>query len=247
MKKGTTTKKKVAALAAGAAATVPPSHTDSSDNESESLESASSISILKSLAAKFTKFEIKIDKMEAQLSAALADNKKLKAELVEKGKVIEEMQKSYSNLELKINSLEQYNRAWSVRVTNIPLTNEEEKSPLLLREKVYKLAFRPILEGAIEAGKIHNIPAASELLELAHVLPGKPGQHKPIIARFRDRILKTICLRLKKTYATRSTGQANGSGGGGTGSARDGTGRVVKGDGLHSPSTRTSPLSHTRK
>jgi hypothetical protein len=36
------------------------------------------------------------------------------------------------------------------------------------------------------------------------VLPGKPGANKPIITRFYNRVMRTLCLRLKKDLATRS-------------------------------------------
>jgi hypothetical protein len=91
--------------------------------------------------------------------------------------------------------------------------------------------FLPILTGAKAAGELANIPAASDLLEMVHVLPSKPGTHKPIIARFRDRTLRSTCLRLKKLYATRSstgsgrgTAMGGGAEGGGGGGARGGGG-----------------------
>jgi chaperonin cofactor prefoldin len=185
--------------------------TSSAENPEAAEVPEDTIAILKSLSAQFAIFSTKIDTLEAKLNESLAENAKLKSELKEKTKVIHDLQTSYASLEAKLNSLEQYNRSWSVRVNNIPLTSEEERNPFLLRDKVFSLAFRPILMGAVEAGLIPTVPAAENLLEVAHPLPSKPGVHKPIIARFRDRNLRSLCLRLKKTYATKVAGQDRGA------------------------------------
>ena len=206
---------------------------ESSDDESSASEDNSAI--LKSLADQFALFNSKMDKMEAKLSDSLEANRKLQNELREKTKVIEDLQSSYSGLENKLNNMEQYNRSWSVRISNVPLSNEEEKSPILLREKVYQLVFLPILSGAVASGELPCIPLACDLLEMVHILPSKPGTHKPIIVRFRDRILRSTCLRLKKSFATRSGGvglavvgepgvEPGGSRGSGSGGARGGGG-----------------------
>jgi hypothetical protein len=222
------TKKKAAEAAAAAAAAVAADN-QSSDEEPETLEAV--IGLIKSMAVQFTTFSAKIDKMESKLTTALDENKKLHKELTEKVKIIQDLQTSYSGLEQKINNLEQYNRAWSVRITNLPVTSDEEKDPIAMRDKVYQLAFRPILDGALNVGDISSIPSAAELLEIAHVLPSKPGTHKPIIARFRDRVFKTLCLRLKKNFATKTVGpttslSSRGNVGGGATGGRGGGGRA---------------------
>jgi hypothetical protein len=203
VRKGATT----AAAAAAATAAQP-----------ETLEDV--IQVLKTLSVQFSVFSAKMDSvenlsakldtMEASLKSSLADNKKLQDELVEKTKTIGDLQASYSALEYKLNDLEQYNRQWSVRVQNIPLTPDEERNPIAVRNKVYELALRPILQGAVEAGELDWMPEAKDTLEIAHTLPGKQGQAKPIITRFKDRVVRSICLRLKKTYAPRTAEQGNG-------------------------------------
>jgi hypothetical protein len=179
------------------------------------------ISVLKSLSAKFDAFsaklttveslakqlkatDAKIASLEAKLSDVLEVNKNLKADLKVKDKTIEDLGSGYSNLVSRCNELEQYNRSWSVRIFNIPLTEEEEKDGTATRDKAYDLALLPILQGALESGEISTIPSAEELLEVAHVLPGKPGSNKPIIARFYNRGLRTLCLRRKKEFATKT-------------------------------------------
>ena len=179
------------------------------------------IQVLKTLSTQFAVFSTKmdmvenlsnkLDAMESSLKSSLADNKKLQEELAEKTKAIGDLQSSYAALEYKLNNLEQYNRQWSVRVQNIPLTPDEERNPMVVRSRVYDLALLPILKGAVEAGELDRLPEASELLELAHTLPGKQGHAKPVITRFKDRIMKSLCLRLKKQYAPRTAEQGRGT------------------------------------
>jgi hypothetical protein len=162
------------------------------------------IGSLDNIGAKVDAMETRMAAMEAKLVLALEENKKLRASNVEKDKIIADLQTTIYNIENKTNYLEQYNRSWSVRVLNIPLTDVEEKDPIKLRDKVFTLAFLPILQGALERGVITSMPDAAELLEIAHVLPGKPGANKPIITRFYNRFMRTLCLRFKKDLATRS-------------------------------------------
>ena len=213
-------KKDTAKLAAVTTATV--------DTEPESLEDC--MKVLKSLAAEFTTFgtrlnavdetnskiismEARFVALEAKLVLSLAENKQLKVDLTSKNKTIEDLQSSYAGLESKCNDLEQYNRAWSVRIQNVPLSDGEEKNPSAVKNKVFNMAFLPILQGAYNSGLISSIPNANQLMEVAHVLPGKQGEHKPIIARFYDRDMKALCLRLKREHATRAkrTGTAVGA------------------------------------
>jgi hypothetical protein len=157
------------------------------------------------MSKQITAMDTKLASMETKLSSALTANKELKAEISEKKKIIEDLRAGYTYLESRCNDLEQYNRSWSVRVFNIPLSEEEERDPIVTRDKTYNLAFLPILQGAMDSGEIAYIPPAEELLEVAHVLPGKAGKAKPVITRFFNRYLRTLCLRKKKEFATKSS------------------------------------------
>jgi hypothetical protein len=123
--------------------------TESSGDESSPEDSNT---ILKALAAEIALFSANMDKMDAKLTASLDANKKLQAELKEKTKIIDDFQTSYAGLEVKLNNTEQYNSSWIVRISDVPLTSEEERSHNLIQEKIYKLVFLPILTGAKEAG-----------------------------------------------------------------------------------------------
>ena len=86
-------------------------------------------------------------------------------------------------LQAKLNKLEQYNRSWSVRILGMPIPSEEETEPEKVMKHLYDKLLRPILEGAVKKGLLSSIPPVDDILETAHVLPGKM-EVKPIIARF---------------------------------------------------------------
>jgi regulator of replication initiation timing len=169
----------------------------------------------------------KLSNMEDLLNASLEENKRLKTELTEKNKTIGDMACKINTLEVSLNRTDQYQRSWSVRIANVPLSSEEEDNPSAVKQKVYDLAIRPILVGAHAKGLIPTVPDADGLLEVAHVLPAKSGSNKPIIARLYNRNLRAACLKMRKEYAPR-TGGGDGRGGG-TASGRAGTGARVDG------------------
>jgi hypothetical protein len=51
------------------------------------------------------------------------------------------------------------------QVNTIPLTSDKQKNTIAIRNKVYKLAFWPILQRVVEAGKLANLPESVDLLE----------------------------------------------------------------------------------
>jgi hypothetical protein len=184
--------------------------------------------IILNMSSSLESITSKLLSMEDLLSKSLEENKLLKAELAEKNKSIGDMSAKINQLEFGLNKVDQYQRSWSVRVTNIPLTTDEEADPFAVKKKVYELALRPILAGAHERGLIPAVPDADSFLEVAHVLPAKAGTNKPIITRFFNRNLRSICLRLRKDFATRTGGSGRG---GGSESGRAGVGASVRGSG----------------
>ena len=151
-----------------------------------------------------------VDKLESELSdlkvhivALREENKELKTQLKEKDKLLEDMSKSVVSLEDRLNNLEQHHRSWGARVLNVPVSNSEAADPRVMVNKVFDLALRPILEGAVAAGRLAEVPPANQVLEVAHVLPGKPGQPRPIIMRFYNRNIRSLCFQFKREYATR--------------------------------------------
>jgi hypothetical protein len=105
----------------------------------------------------------------------------------------------------QLNSVEQHNRSWSIRVMGLPLTADDEKSSSRVKQQLYNSLLKPILEGAVAEGELAVVPGVDSLLEMAHVLPAKEGATKPIIARFHARELRSLVFRHKKQFAPKHT------------------------------------------
>jgi hypothetical protein len=187
------------------------------DNKKKAAE-ADHQSDMEKILARFDNVDAKLGKIDsieakvANLEILLIDlknaNKSMKEELARKEKQLGDMQSTLNNQEVRLNNMDQHHRSWSARVLNVPLTNDEEQDPEAVVQKVYDLVLQPILAGAKNAGKLRYVPTAEQLLEVAHVLPGKPGSHKPIIMRFYNRNMKAICFRYKKEFAPREQQKA---------------------------------------
>jgi hypothetical protein len=151
--------------------------------------------IIKSLKGELTTINNKLTKMETQLDTIMAENKELKSLVAERDSEI-------LSLRSQLNVIEQYNRSWSVRIVGLPLTPEEETSADAVKKKVFTNVLLPILEGAVAAGDLAEVPTtADRVLERAHVLRAKEGAVKPIIARFYSRDLRALIFRHKKAFA----------------------------------------------
>jgi hypothetical protein len=179
-----------------------------SDEEDESVKD-----ILKNISLQLTSMNNKMDSTENEVKGLRVliedlkqENTQLKTNAKEMDKKLSDMNRKNCELEVRLNNLEQHHRGWSARFLNIPVSEEEERNPDTVIERVYNLALLPILRGAHNCKQLKNIPSAGELLEVAHVLPAKPGEIKPIIARFYNRNIRDLCFRLKKDYATREEG-----------------------------------------
>jgi len=181
-------------------------------------------SILDQLST-ITKRLDKVDLLSEQLSNIEGSMRTLTADNIEMKKNIRNITEDITSLQINQNRMDQYNRSWSVRITELHLTEEEENNPFLLVNSAYEKVFLPILTGAKEKKIIPRIPTCEQLLERAHVLPAnKAGATKPIICRFLNRDYRAICFRLKKSYATRvesgGTRTRAGASGGDSGEAR---------------------------
>ena len=143
----------------------------------------------------------KLDRMEQTMDKIKTENRQLRVALTAKEGEIQ-------SLNHRLNELEQYTRGSSIRVLNVPLTNDEEKNKGAVADKLYNLVLLPLLNGALESGAIDTIPSRHQLIEKAHILPGKQGEHKPIIARFYNRELRLVCFQHKKGACTRISASA---------------------------------------
>ena len=180
---------------------------------------------LSNQSEQLTNINSEMKSIKVLVEALRGENNELRAAIKLKDEQLKDMQSSVNSLEIKLNNLEQHHRGWGARVLNIPTTEAEEADPEAMKSKVYNLALRPLLEGAVSVGKLKEVPSAEQVLEVAHVLPGKPGLHKPIIMRFYNRNIRNLCFQLKKDFAEREP--PRGPGGqqqqaGGTKSKRSG-------------------------
>ena len=138
----------------------------------------------------------RLARLEAMLEASNAENAGLRAALAAKDE-------SINFLQLKTNSLEQYNRSWSIRINGLAVTSEEEKDSSLVKKKVFDHLLRPILQGAVVQGDLSDVPPVEQVLEAAHVLPARDARTKPVIARFFIRDIRGLVFKHKKDFASR--------------------------------------------
>jgi len=179
----------------------PRSKTDSTPVTCEQMEE---------VISKLNSIQERLESVEKLLEAAQAENAVLKSANTELSKSILEKNAVIEALRQKTNSLEQYNRSWSIRIAGVPLPAEEASIPIKVMSHVYDKALLPILQGALEKGLLHTIPACEELLETAHILPAKRSdQPKPIIARFYSRNLRALVFQLKKEFGPKQRDPAN--------------------------------------
>jgi len=143
-----------------------------------------------------TKINTRFDDLEKRYKQIVTENRDLKEANMR-------LQEEMTGMKNHLNSLEQYQRNYSVRVNNLQLPDDLASDPHKVKEFVFKKAFAPVFQGAIEKGLIAGMPSAHQTLELAHVLPGPKGKPAPIIARFLNRIDRALVLQNKKEFATR--------------------------------------------
>ncbi len=152
-------------------------------------------------SAKFKRLELLLESSKQEAAASRTEVKKLQAALDEKDKEIH-------NIKRRANDQEQYIRSWSIRILNMDLPPGSDSSdPIFVMKQVFERLLKPIFEAAIADGLWQSMPAFSEVLETAHILPTKPGQTPPIIARFYSRNIKALIFRLKKAHAPKQTAQ----------------------------------------
>jgi hypothetical protein len=151
-----------------------------------------SLSIIDTLQAK-------LESMEQLLKTSNAKVLSLETEVATNDKII-------LGLRGKANSLEQYNRKWSIRINNLPLPHADETETKDVMQTVYDKVLLPIFQGAVSSGLLNTIPDCNSVLETAHILPAKSNDRpKTIIARFYSRNVRALVFRLKREYAPTKT------------------------------------------
>jgi DNA repair exonuclease SbcCD ATPase subunit len=143
----------------------------------------------------------KIESLTATIRTVKKDNEDLKQTVLNQADLI-------SHLQNELNEKELYSRSWSVRFLNVQLPPGQETDTRVVMDALYRQVIRPILEGALAKQEITTIPSCDNLLETAHILPGK-GPNKPVIARFYSRYWKGLIFKYRREYAPRESQAAN--------------------------------------
>jgi hypothetical protein len=136
-----------------------------------------------------------IRKLSEDLRDVKSENKKLKETVNNQADEIAELRN-------EINERELHARSWSVRVNNISLPPGQESDNRKVMMAVYNELVSPILAGAKEKGEIADIPSCDNLIEIAHILPGKSAR-KPVIVRFFSRYWRSLLFKHRRDYAPR--------------------------------------------
>jgi TolA-binding protein len=149
------------------------------------------------------------EEMNDKLSALMEEVQSLSGALRTVQKENEQMKKTIQNqadeiadLRNEINDREIHARSWSIRALNIPIPAGQESNNGAVMEAVYKELVAPILEGAKAKGEIPAVPPCHNLIEVAHILPGKSNK-KPVIVRFFSRYWRSLLFKHRKEFAPR--------------------------------------------
>lgn len=152
---------------------------------------------LEPLVAQVASLKSLLEKSQEEVASLRTDSKKKDAEI--------------ALLKSRLNNLEQHHRGWSIRVNDLPLDPAAANDPQKVMETLYNKALLPILQGALQKGEIKSVPTCHQLLETAHILPGKDGRPKPIIARFFCRNDRALMFKWKRDFAPRAPSIIPGS------------------------------------
>lgn len=151
-------------------------------------------------------FKLRFDAQEARLMDMRSLLTGLQTENTSFRAALEEKEQEILGLRRKTNENEQYARSWSIRILDLPVPKGLNASDTdVIMQLVFNQVLLPILEGAVNRKLLPKVPSYKEILETAHILPSKPNQTAPIIARFYSRNMKSLIFRLKRDFAAKQT------------------------------------------
>ena len=137
-----------------------------------------------------------IARLESLVTELKIENTSLRAELQERDKEI-------LTLRSHLNNVDQYNRSWSIRIFNLPIPPADSRNNFKVAQFTYDTVLRPILDGAVLAGEIAEVPPCHRLLERGHILPGAGDKPGSVIARFLHRDYRQLIFRYKRDFQPR--------------------------------------------
>ena len=148
------------------------------------------------LLDRITKLTEKIETMDSHLLALTKEKDTLAAKVQDQAEEIADLRNA-------LNDREQYGQNWSMRCLNLPVPAQSESDTRVVMQCLYDSLLYPILEGAKAEGDIASVPGCEQLLETAHILPGKGGA-MPVIARFYSRYWRNLIFRHRRNYAPKA-------------------------------------------
>jgi predicted nuclease with TOPRIM domain len=104
--------------------------------------------------------------LATKLKKSKSENESLKQKVQHQADQISELRNN-------MNDRESHARSWSICAINILVPKEQESDNNIIMKAVYEELVVPILEGAKACGDIATIPARENIIEIAHILPGK--------------------------------------------------------------------------
>jgi hypothetical protein len=173
-------------------------NTGSSDTSAKSMEL-----LQEEMNRKLSTLMEEVRSLAENLKTTRKENEQLKERVSQQADEIAELRND-------INERELHARSWSIRVNNITIGAGKETNNREVMLAIYNELVVPILTGAVELGEISAVPSCDNLIEIAHILPGK-GAKKPIIVRFFSRYWRSLLFRYRRDFAPReATGNGNG-------------------------------------
>jgi septal ring factor EnvC (AmiA/AmiB activator) len=92
--------------------------------------------------------EARFDKLESFLKESREENRELKEQL-------RVMNVEVKQLQQKVNDIEQHNRSYNIRIFNLPIEGDKADTRNVMKQVFAKL-LSPILQGAVERGRLHS-------------------------------------------------------------------------------------------
>jgi hypothetical protein len=159
--------------------------------------------LMADMSSKLTSLTEEVRKTNSALLQVKKENEQLK-------ETVKNQAEEIADLRNEVNERELHARSWSIRVINLPIPAGQESNNRVVMNTVYKELVEPILEGARANGEISNIPPIDNILEVAHILPGKAAK-KPVIVRFHSRYWRSLLFKFRKDHAPREDAASNTS------------------------------------
>ncbi len=138
----------------------------------------------------------RFDKIDVHFKELKDENSKLKDR-------VKHLEEDNTILKTKVHDLELHTRATNLRIFNFTPAQEDYNFEDLA-EQLYSEVFLPVLLGAVNKGRLKEVPSRDRLILSAHPLQGKDGKPRPVICRLLNGFYRTLLLQCQKEHGVRS-------------------------------------------